>query len=471
MKYNKISIATIAGAALLGISAHAVTVEIDPGKLSAKIPTLTLDNELIIKGHGDVRDINSLRENNIAGVKVVNLSELTIDPLHSDKAVILGRTIFKANHIPSYVFFKSPYEKVILPSTITEIEEGAFSGSEITEITIPEGVTKIGAYAFLGCAQLTSVTLPASLKEIDKSAFAGCVSLNSINLAETQVTAIPEECFSGDIRLQYLEAPNVENVGSRAFSGSGVESLNLPHAQAFAPFALSDMYNLISLNVSPDAKFSEGTLMNCSSLISVNGTPEHLPDLFAANCVNLPVETMIANANTVGKYSLANSGASQIVLGNNLTEIKENAFKGASSLGYIDAKDITTGVPDVHPEAFTGLTPSEITLHVHDDLIDDWKNHPVWGEFNITSAGTTGVDNLPAAGENDIAVSIRDNMLVVDSSDDIRSISIYDLNGKILLTLADCGNHVAVDISEIPKGVNLVSVKTTAGFKGVKIII
>jgi hypothetical protein len=47
----------------------------------------------------------------------------------------------------------------------------AFIDRSITEVNIPEGVTKIGDFAFRSCTKLTSVTLPSTLKTIGSSAF------------------------------------------------------------------------------------------------------------------------------------------------------------------------------------------------------------------------------------------------------------------------------------------------------------
>lgn len=49
----------------------------------------------------------------------------------------------------------------------------------ITDITIPEGVTRIGRLAF-GITMLKSVALPKSLKEIADEAFAHCTDLESV---------------------------------------------------------------------------------------------------------------------------------------------------------------------------------------------------------------------------------------------------------------------------------------------------
>jgi hypothetical protein len=49
---------------------------------------------------------------------------------------------------------------VTIPSSVTSIREGAFSGCEsLTNVSIPSSVTSIGENAFWGCRSLTSVIL------------------------------------------------------------------------------------------------------------------------------------------------------------------------------------------------------------------------------------------------------------------------------------------------------------------------
>ena len=68
--------------------------------------------------------------------------------------------------------------------------------SDITEITIPEGVTSIGGSAFYGCSNLTSVTIPDSVTSIGDRAFYNCSSLTSITIPDS-VTSIGKMAFYG----------------------------------------------------------------------------------------------------------------------------------------------------------------------------------------------------------------------------------------------------------------------------------
>lgn len=65
------------------------------------------------------------------------------------------------------------------------IEDGVLIDvlDELTEVTIPDSVTRIGSKAFRSCTGLTSVTIPDSVIYIDQSAFSDCTNLTSINVA------------------------------------------------------------------------------------------------------------------------------------------------------------------------------------------------------------------------------------------------------------------------------------------------
>ncbi len=52
----------------------------------------------------------------------------------------------------------------------------------LTDITIPDYITEIGANAFEKCNELTAVTLPQSVKRIGGSAFVNCTALTTVNL-------------------------------------------------------------------------------------------------------------------------------------------------------------------------------------------------------------------------------------------------------------------------------------------------
>jgi len=134
---------------------------------------------------------------------------------------------------------------------VTKIGENAFAGSAVTSVSMPEGITSIGQYAFSGCQNLESVTLPESLTTLGSEAFYGCKNLESVALPESLttlgdrtfeacellktikipsgVTAIPDQCFYGCSSLESVTIPEgVTAIGYDAFSGCKFNALTLP---------------------------------------------------------------------------------------------------------------------------------------------------------------------------------------------------------------------------------------------------
>ncbi len=69
---------------------------------------------------------------------------------------------------------------LVLPNSVTAIGDSFLRNSGITSFTFPTGITTINEYSFAGCADLTSVTLPAGLVTIKSYAFQQCVGLTSL---------------------------------------------------------------------------------------------------------------------------------------------------------------------------------------------------------------------------------------------------------------------------------------------------
>lgn len=64
---------------------------------------------------------------------------------------------------------------------LTSIDNSIFYYcSNLTSISIPEGVTSIGDYAFTNCSGLTSIDIPATVTSINDNAFNGCTDMTDV---------------------------------------------------------------------------------------------------------------------------------------------------------------------------------------------------------------------------------------------------------------------------------------------------
>ena len=100
---------------------------------------------------------------------------------------------------------------------VTFIGNGAFSGSSITNISIPNSVTSIGDRAFSnGGFWLRSIILPEGLTSIGNQTFLNCF-ISEMKIPDS-VTAIGNEAFRGCSSLQNVTIPSgIISIGNGAF--------------------------------------------------------------------------------------------------------------------------------------------------------------------------------------------------------------------------------------------------------------
>ncbi len=112
-----------------------------------------------------------------------------------------------------------------LLSIINDVEENISSNlaaweidrTTMTQLVVPEGVTKIGSNAFYMCQKLKSLTIPESVESIGDGAFLECRCLTSLNIGKG-VESIGNGAFSFCTSLKSLVIPEgVESIGFNAF--------------------------------------------------------------------------------------------------------------------------------------------------------------------------------------------------------------------------------------------------------------
>lgn len=135
---------------------------------------------------------------------------------------------------------------VKIPATIDEYavtsiaDEAFFSYSNISSITLPEGLLTIGDYAFANCKALTSVIFPSTLTNhngvaaIGVGAFYGCDALTSVDLSSTNVGTIGNYAFAECTTLANITFPtSLVSVGDYAFAASTtLTAITLPEGVA-----------------------------------------------------------------------------------------------------------------------------------------------------------------------------------------------------------------------------------------------
>ena len=126
-------------------------------------------------------------------------------------------TNYSLSNVP-WKNYRSNIVSVTISNGVTTIGNYAFSScSRLTSITIPNSVTNIGGYAFYECSGLTSITIPNSVTSIGRSAFSGCSGLTSITIPNS-ITTIESETFYKCYGLTSITIPNsITTIGGSVF--------------------------------------------------------------------------------------------------------------------------------------------------------------------------------------------------------------------------------------------------------------
>lgn len=211
---------------------------------------------------------------------------------------------------------------------VIEICEDAFEFcSNLEDIIIPEGVTKIGNGVFSNCEKLNEVTIPSSVTSIGKQAFWECNSLESIEIPD-EVTCIGDMAFGVCKNLTKIDLGNgVESIGEGAFKYcSSLESINIPASVTSIQTSWDVMSNIFYA---------------CDSLTSITVSSENPKYYGEGNClIEKETKTIIAGCNSS-------------VIPNDVTNVARGAFEGRNSLTSIT---IPGNVKSIEDYAFTGCT-------------------------------------------------------------------------------------------------------------------
>ena len=115
-----------------------------------------------------------------------------------------------------------------IPSTVTTLKRGIFSGGDFSSISINNNITSIGDYCFYKCNNITSVTIPSAVSSIGGYAFNLCSELLTVNINTSTSCSIGNYCFKGCNKLTNVTIPNtISSIDQYAFDGcSSISNLN-----------------------------------------------------------------------------------------------------------------------------------------------------------------------------------------------------------------------------------------------------
>ena len=268
---------------------------------------------------------------NATGITVVapNISNLTIP----SGVTTLDSNLFNGNNRIKTLHF---------PNTVTSIDGNTFLDCKLIQnVTLPNSITSIEGSFFKNCIALRAITIPSTVTIIKSSAFNGCSNLETVNLSSTGIITIEGSSFYGCSKLKYFSIPTtVATIGQSVFYGcSTLTSITIP-------------YGVTTID--------SNTFYNCSALASVS----------------IP-ETVTTINGSAFRY---NTSLTSVTLPSSLTTMNTNAFNSCSSLTTITS--LATSPPAIAGTSLpNSLTKIYVPYSSDHSVLDAYKIASNWSNF------------------------------------------------------------------------------------------
>lgn len=175
--------------------------------------------------------------------------------------------------IGSYAFSGSKVKSVYLPESVAEIGEGAFQDcSSMASVSFAESVKAIGDKAFSGCSSITSFVWPNGVSVVGAGTFQGCKKLESIRLSDA-VTDLRQDAFRSCEALQSINLPErLVSIGKECFRGCKLlDKVVVPSTVKTLSFkAFNECKNLKHITLNEGLKVIEESALDNCNLLSID---------------------------------------------------------------------------------------------------------------------------------------------------------------------------------------------------------
>lgn len=254
--------------------------------------------------------------------------------------------------ISKEAFYDSGIENIHLPKDLKQIGTRAFTKSELKNIVIPNKTKNLGEYAFLDCEELTEITLPESVTKIPSGIFENCYSLKTVN------------------------APNVDTVCDHAFYNcKNLETFDFSKLQSLELMAFA--YTSIRKAVFSDrlVNFGAAIFFNCKNLQIVDMKTckiQKIPYQCFCFCNELKDIQLSQDVTAFDNDCFSRAKLNKLVI-NTGTYVDNNAF-GKSFINELVFADDTNHLTKtaVHPLAFENAEVGKLAIpdHMYDRFKD-----------------------------------------------------------------------------------------------------
>lgn len=280
--------------------------------------------------------------------------------------------------------YKGDVKNLVIPEGISIIEDYAFLGcEELEKLTLGYDVEEIGLYAFQNCVNLKEVVANDALGIISAGAFKGCKSLKAMDFSETTLATVGYESFAGCVSLASVKlSETISEIGDFAFADTKIKTLDFnKNIDTVGTDSFANVTTLESINVVDNNKTYmsvDGVLYNKdgNELIlfpaAKTGSfevPQNVGKIREKAFINSAVSEITFAADSalyeIGVSAFENSAVTSVAIPANVTKIADTSFKNAAKL---ESVTINEGVTYIGASAFENCTSLK-TVDLPDSLV------------------------------------------------------------------------------------------------------
>ena len=270
------------------------------------------------------------------------------------ESVIYDGITYRVTSIEYNAFsYCSGLTSVVIANSVTSIEYLAFDNcTGLTSVEIGNSVTSIGTSAFNACKKLTEIKIPNNVTSIGECAFSYCYGLTSIEIGtcignKDSVTSIGNSAFYGCTGLtSVVFGNNVTSIGNYVFSGcTSLESVKILSSatnignEVFggsSPKKVELNCDTISRWLSRNTSIEEIIIGNSVTSIGEDAFYE---------CTGLTSVEIPNSVTSIGSEAFRGcSGLTSVVIGNSVTSIGSSAFKSCTGLTSVEIPNSVTSI-------------------------------------------------------------------------------------------------------------------------------
>lgn len=309
----------------------------------------------------------------------------------------------------------------------------------VTELAIPEGITTINDYAFIGCNNITSITIPSTVTSIGEYAFnnEGNLPLTTLTLLTANPPIISGNTFSN---INYSTTITVPNGSKDAY---------------LADSNWKYLFDLTSDEISGTIGYEQNltwTLTFADSTLTISGTGE------------------MGYINEYESWQPFSSSVAKVVIEEGVTSIASGAFRYHSNLR---SATIPSSVTHIELGAFseTALYNNEAywtnsSLYIDNCLIG---TKDISGHYEITDGTRVIAGGALQGNHNLTSVTIPNSVTIIDEQafylcDQLTQVTIPAAVKEIgFMAFSECSSLTSITVlATIPP------VITTSTFEGIK---